>query len=456
MIAWRVGNVKHIKHWYMEESESNNVVWDKSDELRYVQGKYLPAFFEMQLETNDAIDPRNLNADQLSTFLHEYIHFLQDFNTTYGLYKIYAIGECILSCVKQIKDMPLGDFDTPIDFEQENQDNVQLQMDVLDLTAGETDDAKQRFDQIRINKIEKKNAEIRKNEVITTIEQVVLHTDKGDLLFGAREIMESMAYMIQCSCYPETPKHYDFPYNTAFLVANYYSTSFAHCRGKVIALCEMSLMTSNPGKVFVQIMEEVQGQQKRLKFVTTTDVYIHFEDIKLYNYQTKRYQTVLDSYRDISNFAFLHLIEYYRGEPRFDDIIKWLKLLQDFSMRKKKTSISIFKEIMNSGPVSQNKILADIINTIGGPLMKNNVGGYYQFPNVPNLSMITAVKTIYKDVFTEGHNTCGLHAWCLKTPNNNATNNCYLSPWSRCESPDTMCPFSALWRKWGLSGHNPV
>ena len=51
----------------------------------------LLAFFEMKLATNDPIDVNNMSRDQWSTFLHEYIHFLQDVTTTYGLYHIYAV-----------------------------------------------------------------------------------------------------------------------------------------------------------------------------------------------------------------------------------------------------------------------------------------------------------------------------------------------------------------------------
>lgn len=426
---------------------------EKTDRLRYVAGEYTPAFFEMKIATDEPIDVNNMSREQWSTFFHEYIHFLQDITTTYGLYHIYAIGEHILSCVHQIKQMPLGNFDTPIDFEEDNQDNVQLQMDLYRLTNGERDDRKQFLNTFNIKRIRNEKKSLRRNNTIDEVECVVMETDSGDLHFGAREIMESMAYLIQRTCFPETPEHYQFPYLSAWKVAAHYSKSFAKSNGKVVALCEMSLMASNPGKVFVQIMKSIQS--KRIKFQTTTDVYRYFDALKLFDYQFQINCTIYEAYQNTARYAFNHLHEYYQGEERFQDIMDWLARVHDFVLDIRENKRLIFKEIMNGGDVSTNQTLREVINAVGGPLMKNNKGDYYQFSNTPNLSMIKAVNTIYRDVFRDGVNVCDMHVWCRRSPNNNATSDCYLRPWMRSSNAATMCPFSALWRKWGLDGHNP-
>lgn len=426
---------------------------EETDRLRYIAGEYTPAFFEMKLATNDPIDVNNMSRDQWSTFLHEYIHFLQDVTTTYGLYHIYAIGEHILSCVQQIKQMPLGNFDTPIDFEEYNQDNVQLQMDLYRLTYGERDDKKQFLNTFKIKRIRNDKKSLRRNNTVNEVECVVIETEHGELHFGAREIMESMAYLMQRTCFPETPEHYQFPYLAAWKVAAHYNKSFAKSRGKVVALCEMSLMSSNPGKVFVQIMQSVKS--KKINFQTTTDVYRYFEKLKLYDYQLHVNSTIYEAYHRTASYAFNHLLEYYRGENRFQEVMDWLTHLHEFVIEIRREKRLFFKEIMNGGDVETNQTLKDIINAIGGPLMKNNQGDYYHFVNTPNLSMIKAVNTIYRDVFRDGRNICDLHVWCLRSPGNNATNDCYLRPWTRSSNAETMCPFSALWRKWGLDGHNP-
>lgn len=433
---------------------SSTFLYDPSDINRFISGKYFPSFFEMQLDTNVPIDINNLTDEQLSTFLHEYIHFLQDILTTYGLYNIYAIGERILSCVHQITNLPVGDFDTPIDFSENNQDNVQLQFDVLLFTGGEMNIDKQRIEQIDIMDIITEKVNLRDNDTVNSLDRIVLKTNKGSLYFGAREICESMAYLIQKSCCKDTPKHYEFPYETAVKVASYYSPSFAKHNGKVAALCEMSLMSSNPGHLFVSTMKKIC--YKELTFRYTYEIYDHFNNSKWYDYSLKKEVTLYESYQSISKLAFHHLKEYYKGEPLLEPIIAWLKGLQKFSLENRNKSFLTFKEIMNAGCIRQNKNLINIINQIGGPLMKNSKGNYYSFVDMPDLSMLAAVRTIYYNIFLDGNNKCELYNWCKISPNNNATSDCYLKPWSRCDSEDTMCPFSILWRKWGLNGHNPV
>ena len=52
-------------------------------------GCYYPAFFFMELNTDEEIaDLNKVTTATLSTFHHEYVHFLQDITTSYGLMNI--------------------------------------------------------------------------------------------------------------------------------------------------------------------------------------------------------------------------------------------------------------------------------------------------------------------------------------------------------------------------------
>ena len=57
--------------------------------LSKVSGFYEPSFFRLHIETDNSIENiNNLNDRDFSTFLHEYIHFIQDTTTYYGLNNI--------------------------------------------------------------------------------------------------------------------------------------------------------------------------------------------------------------------------------------------------------------------------------------------------------------------------------------------------------------------------------
>jgi len=49
-------------------------------------GYYLPSFFFIKLNTKEGIEDLNhVNSSTLSTFFHEYTHFIQDFATIWGI-----------------------------------------------------------------------------------------------------------------------------------------------------------------------------------------------------------------------------------------------------------------------------------------------------------------------------------------------------------------------------------
>lgn len=65
-------------------------------------GFYTPAFFKIYIRTVQPIDPANLSNQELSTFIHEYTHFIQDFTTLYGLVNIYNIFDWLRLYVNEI------------------------------------------------------------------------------------------------------------------------------------------------------------------------------------------------------------------------------------------------------------------------------------------------------------------------------------------------------------------
>ncbi len=71
-------------------------------------GSYNPAFYYIYLDTDDSLDDLlNLTEEEFTTFIHEYIHFLQDILTIYGLRNILQVTDTIKSLILQIKKSPI-------------------------------------------------------------------------------------------------------------------------------------------------------------------------------------------------------------------------------------------------------------------------------------------------------------------------------------------------------------
>lgn len=82
----------------MDMPLSRKLVANDAGELGY----YVPGFFEIFVATDkEDMSLTNFDDKELGTFFHEYIHFLQDITTFYGLNNIYAFTEYLHYGVNQ-------------------------------------------------------------------------------------------------------------------------------------------------------------------------------------------------------------------------------------------------------------------------------------------------------------------------------------------------------------------
>lgn len=67
-----------------------------SDKYYRTLGFYSPSLFHIHLDGIGRIkDMSSWEEEQKSTFLHEYVHFLQDVTTVQGLNNMYRLGEFV-------------------------------------------------------------------------------------------------------------------------------------------------------------------------------------------------------------------------------------------------------------------------------------------------------------------------------------------------------------------------
>ena len=78
---------------------------------------YKPSFFNMKIDLPiDLMDLNNLEDGAMGLYFHEYIHYLQDISTIYGLMNISTITYYIQACAHYVqKDKTSFKFKAPID-----------------------------------------------------------------------------------------------------------------------------------------------------------------------------------------------------------------------------------------------------------------------------------------------------------------------------------------------------
>lgn len=87
-----------------------------SDKYYKTLGFYCPSLFYIYLAGKGRLkDIKKWDEEQQCTFLHEYMHYLQDITTTQGLINMYRIGEYLRYVTNVAKDPVKDEIHIPVD-----------------------------------------------------------------------------------------------------------------------------------------------------------------------------------------------------------------------------------------------------------------------------------------------------------------------------------------------------
>ena len=423
--------------------------------LKTLLGSYIPTFFEMHVATRDDDMTINKMSDGDATVLfHEYIHFLQDITTFYGLNNLYVQSEYFHSVVNRIK----GNLQFQVPYMiRDNKDNVLLNQKICRLTNGDSEESSFYL----VHSVDEWSDDLAddfiSNPPISEIKNIVLNQNDNMRSFGAIAIMESMAYILERLCSPNAyVSSPDYPYRAAELVAIYYDAKFGNDLLRVLALCDMSLQNSNPGLCFVNIMKLV-GEGKLL-FDTPESIYDYF-----YNRRVKsvygRVTSWQDSYNKLLDQVDTCLQDYIKGIDSLKSYHEWINHLVDFSRDWRNNDRYFLLKMARKNDLKKNDCWGYTVARIGSPLMVNANNHYFKLPydgmqEGESVEMYAALKEIYK-LFLEGNKPCGLLTWCNDSLASTPNELCNTAPWKKV-GETKLCPYAFFWRHWGLTGCEPV
>ena len=115
--------------------------------LKENSNSYMPAFYYMNLKFPFYDSPMvlyNLSKRNLASFIHEYIHFLQDITTYWGLNNAYVYSEYIHGAINQVYEYPKGDFYVPLQL-SDNVYNIRLNQSFVEECTGDYDEIDKLF-----------------------------------------------------------------------------------------------------------------------------------------------------------------------------------------------------------------------------------------------------------------------------------------------------------------------
>ncbi len=213
------------------------------------RGVYSTSFLHIFLKGGFKSDLSLMSKSDFGTFVHEYIHYLQEITTIYGL----MYSEMKHSIYLEVKSKILSS------------KSVLLPVDipVTDVYSRICErflkgDGDRRF----IRSIERSSITHEYNEITIGDQTVPIHKisfldsvkKQESIEFGAFHIKESMAYLIQ-SFFDDEAENYDIPYNLVELVTEKLYPNIAKDKKKLICVCYASLFSQYPGDLFFCLLK---------------------------------------------------------------------------------------------------------------------------------------------------------------------------------------------------------
>lgn len=403
--------------------------------IQAANGYYLPSFFFMKIESDDDVLEMVQNNEQ--TFVHEYIHFLQDLILPYNIRNTLVSNRdfaLISSTGFHEKEIirPFSKWD----------DDAELTNKQFVFTWGGQDVKNEKE---RIASIERQYFEIYTG---ARVFGYVLTTEKGyQYHVGARDFLEYIAHKIEEKNW--LVKHPAFPYQTIDLIFEYYGLDWTIDEVR-LCLVEFSLYNDNPMNQLIQILEKLVIKQPEL-----------FEDYDKCSSNLMRLQW--ESNGDFKETIFTKterrltdlkksLSEKY-SNTNFSSISAWIDHVVEFS-KENLSNRFIFSELyIMEGNEFRIKI-SEFVEEIGIPLVFNRkeesaslLPAIYDHNDF--IQLYAAFNFI--EYARSTNSACGMLDFCNSSRPEIIDDNCQNNPILRSNCSE-LCPFGVFVKSYGL--HN--
>jgi len=421
----------------------------------YLRGYYSPSFFKMGISVIEPLDnPENLPELPKSTFFHEYIHFLQDISTTYGLINTCIVVTKMKFANHYILNSIGNKFKVPITFTADpiTEINSKLQEVYLGYPSPS-------INHLIIADVRKEATSVFLpapfNKFITTVK--IYHADSlggtASFSFGSLHIMETMCHIAQ-QVYSPGITHADVPYKTAQLVAQYIYDIISSVPLNVFALCEASMMHSYPADCFFEMLIQMKVEH----FVPETELEIYdfvFRNI----HENGSGRTLLQIFETQIDLTINELSSYFTT-GNFSIEKQWITHLLNEAMKIRLENPAFILSLLKQTELYSDE-LKRIMLLLGTPLMQNLDGEcWFQKPlALRHLEIspdrLAAILEIH-DLWMSGKKGCELKRFCTRSLIGSTTDErCDNAPWTRCNNNEPLCSFAQFWKTWKLIGKEP-
>lgn len=222
--------------------------------------KYETKFFHMYLDGDSPVRNGTLkpvSERDYASFIHEYIHYLQQITTPYGLKTNWYFLNSLLLYRGYVDSNTTLILPVP---DETNKAEAEFRKE-LNTKAGSKSYKDASVDAVDINLSDIEKARINDTAVNIGVYDFTLQRALNDgFKFGYTCVMEGMAHLVQ-SLFNSEISHSEVPYQVAQLICNEIRPDIRANKKLLISICYIALFFDNPGVAFFDILKSV-GQNE--------------------------------------------------------------------------------------------------------------------------------------------------------------------------------------------------
>ena len=432
------------------------------ERLNMTLGFYLPTFFKMQVNTDESFsDLKKLDDIPLAIYFHEYIHYLQDISTVFGLMNACAVVDYMKFSNNYAHKLDSNDFEVPVPIIDKDEFNIGFNRKLKTIYLGDSKNiAFNAGDQNPILKIYLEEIDVQNySNTIQNIKQVYFETSYGKYCFGATCIMESMAYIGENALFPNLIPSPDLPYKSAEYVASHLYPAFSINKFNTFALCDISLFVFHPSKYFYDTLIEM----KRQSWLPANPKDVYDFCLKNTEIEYENSHNLNSLFEQTNHKAKKQLSDYFTADI-FRDSKEWIEIILNSAKEMRNKNIYFILDIVSEGKLN-SEIFLSVFRTLGSPLVTNNLdeASFYISENANHLENIRidlfwALSQVHR-IFIGQQRDCKLKLFCRESCHNDkipdiTDNRCSDAPWERATDSE-LCAFAQIWKMWGLQHKKP-
>ncbi|MBR3724508.1 MAG: hypothetical protein IKN11_03840 [Bacteroidales bacterium] len=230
-----------------------------------LRGYYRTGCFHMYLAGCFDPDLIKMSRADLGTFLHEYVHFLQNISTPYGIFKASTYNEAAVETFIDIE--PKDEIELPYDAPQSRM--LKGRLEWLKIMDGQHINNSDEHIQVDDNKkilwgVTKQSIVGREGRLVA-LEFYDKAGKTHHRFIGARDIKEAMAVAYQ-SLIDTDAMHPDIPYNLLRIFCNQTFPTVGNDVKKFICLCYTALFSLEPAYHFISLCHKAEDEKEKTGF----------------------------------------------------------------------------------------------------------------------------------------------------------------------------------------------